>query len=99
MRKDDVYNRCRVIELEHILRLAFNANNLTEDIRKKMDIVLNNVKLFESSEQLYWSGEIYYPTGKNGNRLSDGLMGREFASEKNSANRVWLYRDGTVAPV
>ena len=39
-------------------------------------------------------GQQYYATGKVGNRLSDGMMGREFRTDDDS--RCWLYRDLSI---
>jgi hypothetical protein len=42
-----------------------------------------------------YDGEMYYTTGKWGNRISDGMMGREYRSLDDA--RIWVYRDGTIA--
>lgn len=49
---------------------------------------------FLSKVRFLRNGRYYYATGKVGNRLSDGMMGREFKSEDDS--RCWLYRDLSI---
>lgn len=41
-------------------------------------------------------GVTYHPTGKTGHRITDGVAGREYATNPDRS-RLWVYADGSIA--
>lgn len=70
-----------------------NASNRLPEARKLAERLLKDDEFLQKTF-ISHNGKEYYATGKIGNRLSDGMMGREFRTDDDS--RCWLYRDLSI---